>query len=254
MPDFLKPFFAALGFLTVVPVPGSWNGDEKSLARSLPWFSIVGLLIGLFAATADRLLCIVLPSFPATVVTVSLLIAASGGLHLDGLADTADGFFSSRPRERILEIMKDSRIGSMGVATVVILLLLKIAVLEPLPAGLRYGVVLLMPVAGRFAPVFMMVTMRYVRNDGLGTAFGDRRSPIYLVFSFLFLAAAGAIIGKLTGLAAVGATFAVVAVFSLWCRKKIGGYTGDTLGAAVELAEVIPSLVFLMALKWKGAL
>jgi adenosylcobinamide-GDP ribazoletransferase len=254
LPEFLKPFFAALGFLTIVPAPGGWRGDEKTLARSLPWFSLVGLLIGLFAATADRLLCISLPALPASVVTVSLLIAASGGLHLDGLADTADGFFSSRPRERILEIMKDSRIGSMGVAAVVALFLLKVAVLEPLTGDLRYKAILLMPIAGRFAPVFMMVTMKYVRNDGLGTAFGDRRSPVLLIFSFVFLAAAGAVIEKWTGLTATGAAVAVVAVFSLWCRKKIGGYTGDTLGAAVELAEAIPPLFFLVSLNLKGVL
>jgi hypothetical protein len=111
-------FFAALRFLTVLPVPGCWCGGEEALKRSVPFFAVVGLCIGGLAAGMDAAFIRILPPLPVAVLVVIFLMAASGGLHVDGLADTADGFFSSRSRERMLEIMQDSRTGPMGTAAV----------------------------------------------------------------------------------------------------------------------------------------
>ncbi len=117
-------------------VPGSWGTAEEDLAGSVPWFPVVGLLLGARGGRGWRGPCRwSAPPMVAAAVLVVVLLSFSGGLHLDGLADTADGFLSSRPRERILEIMKDSHIGAMGVIAIVCVLLLKFAALASLPAG-----------------------------------------------------------------------------------------------------------------------
>ncbi len=144
----MKPLLAAIRFLTIVPVPGVWGTAEQDLARSVPWFPAIGLLLGGAAAGLAWALSAAPPMLAAAVLVV-VLLSFSGCLHMDGLADTADGFLSSRPRERILEIMKDSHIGAMGVIAIVCLLLVKFAALAALPAGMLWPTVLLMPLAGR---------------------------------------------------------------------------------------------------------
>ena len=109
-----KPFFSALRFLTILPIPESWCGDEDDFYRSPDWYPVVGLGIGLGLAILDLFLCWLLPIQVASILLVLAMIMVSGALHLDGLADSADAFFSSRGREQMLEIMKDSRSGPMG--------------------------------------------------------------------------------------------------------------------------------------------
>jgi len=240
------PLFAGLAFLTILPVPRRWCGGSRDLERSSVWFPPIGLLIGLLIAGFDRGLDVLLPVLPASVLTVLALVAISGALHMDGLADTADGFLSSRPRERILEIMRDSRVGPMGVLAIVGILMLKVAAVASLAPDARFGTLLLMPLAGRVAPVLMMSTLSYVRENGLVTAFQRKRTFFPPLLALVSLAGAGFLALGLTGLAAAAVAVGVTALFALWCRAKIGGYTGDTLGAACELAEVVPALVVLM--------
>ncbi len=247
------PLCAALAFLTIVPVPRRWCGEGGDLERSVAWFPLVGLLLGLVIAGLDLAFSAALPPLPAGVLTVIAMEAISGALHLDGLADTADGFLSSRPRERILEIMKDSRVGPMGVAAIAGVLLLKVAAVASLAPAARFGTVLLMPLAGRVAPVLLMSTLRYVRENGILTVFQRRRVRSAPSLAVAFLSAAGWLAAGPVGLAAAAAAVALTALFALWCRAKIGGCTGDTLGAACELAEVVPALVVLIAAHHGGA-
>lgn len=240
----LKPLFAAIGFLTVAPVPMKWMEGEGVMERSVRWFIVVGIIIGGIVSTASVALFALFPVFPAAVMTATLLMAVSGALHIDGLADTADGFFSSRPRERILEIMKDSRTGAMGVAAIVVVFIFKVSLIVSLPDHARTGIVFIMPVAGRFAPVMIMATMKNVREGGLGTVFSRNANLASAAFSFAALAVCGWLCCGKTGVAAAVAVVIFLVVYSWWCGKKIGGYTGDTLGAAVELCELVPPFVF----------
>jgi adenosylcobinamide-GDP ribazoletransferase len=243
----IKSFFAALAFLTIVPVPDFLCGTEDDLSRSLPWFVVVGTIIGLVIALIDKVFCHFLPVLPASALTVLLLTAASGGLHMDGLADTADGFFSSRPRDRVLEIMRDSRIGAMGVIAIVAVMLVKFTLVTSLYGSTRYIAVFLMPVAGRFAPVFTTVTMKYVHGDaGLGTVFKSKASFLPLSISLLLFLGICFGIARYYGLIVALVTILYVAIFSIWCNRKIGGWTGDTLGASVEISETIPPIVLLL--------
>lgn len=246
MTGLFGPLFAGLAFLTVLPVPRRWCGESRDLERSVVWFPLIGLVIGGLIAGFDAVATALLPVWPASVLTVIAMVAISGALHLDGLADTADGFLSSRPRERILEIMRDSRVGPMGVLAIVGMLVLKVAAVAALAPAARFGTVLLLPLAGRTAPVLLMAALKYVRENGLGTAFQRRRDLRAPLLALASLAGAGFLAAGVAGLTAAAAVVGVIAVFALWCRAKIGGYTGDTLGAACELAEVVPALVVLM--------
>ena len=235
----MKSFFAALQFLTVIPLPRAWAGGEKNLEKSVRYFPLVGLLIGALVAAADFFLGILLPPLAATVITVLLLTAITGGLHLDGLADTADGFFSARPREKMLEIMRDSRIGTMGVTAVFFVLGLKVAALLPLPVPTRQVVIILMPLAGRSSLIYMMTVLSYARPEGgLAGIFVRRRSPWISLAALVFLMAAGWLLGRTPGLVVVLAAAVVTMAFVLYVFRKIGGFTGDTLGAVSEVTEV----------------
>lgn len=244
---YIRPFFAAVSFFTIVPVPGFLAGTPADISRSLPWFVVVGAIIGAGVSCIDSGLCLLLPVFPASAVTILILIGVSGGLHMDGLADTADGFFSSRPRERMLEIMRDSRIGAMGVIAIVAMILIKFLFLASLTGKLRPLAVFLMPLAGRFAPVFMIVMMRYVHGqNGIGTLFKQKASHVVLLISSVLFFCICFVAAGYHGFVIAAITVLFVLIFSFWCQRKIGGWTGDTLGASVELSEAIPLFVFLV--------
>ncbi|MCI5150681.1 MAG: adenosylcobinamide-GDP ribazoletransferase [Candidatus Electrothrix sp. MAN1_4] len=248
----LGSFVAALHFLSIIPFSGSFGTSEQELTRSVPFFPLVGLFFGCIALPMAWGLYMVLPPAVAAVLVVFLLLSFSGGLHLDGLADTADGFFSARPRERVLEIMRDSATGAMGVLALILLLALKIACLASMKQQLALAV-FLMPLAGRIAILLLMAVLPYARPEGgLGTLFQDsfatrqaqlRALAVMLVFSGMSWAAAGS-----QGLLAVFAVLFITGIFALFCRQKIGGITGDTLGAACELAEATVALVFVLKL------
>ena len=209
----------------------------------MPFFPVVGLLIGALAAAFVLGVSYILPALPGVVLIVIALAAVSGGLHLDGLSDTADGFFSARGRERVLEIMKDSHVGVMGVIAIVAVLSLKIAALASVPAPMLWRAVLLTPLAGRCSLPIMMALLPYARPEGgLGAAFCKRRSVLSAIWAVLVLGLAGYLLLHWAGLIAATVTVAVVLIFAAHCYRKIGGATGDTLGAACEISELVPAL------------
>lgn len=242
----IKPFLAAIQFLTVCPLPSALKTDERDIARSSAYFPVVGLAVGAAAAGLDGALTHVLPLPAASVLTVIFLLAVSGALHMDGLADTADGFFSARPRERILDIMRDSRTGPMGVMTIVCVLLLKVALLSCLPESTRWRVLLLTPFAGRLALLVQMALLSYARpQGGLASTFYAGRSRFHWAWVPAAVGA-GFAAGGWAGLWAMLAAFIFSLLFAGYVRRKIGGATGDTLGAACELTELTPALVCVM--------
>jgi adenosylcobinamide-GDP ribazoletransferase len=239
----MKGFLAALQFLTIVPVPARWAADEDSLKRSVPFFAVVGALIGVAAAAFAWAAGLFVPALPASVLTVIFLAAVSGCLHLDGLSDTADGFLGTRDRDRALAIMKDSSAGPMGVVAVVCALLLKVTSLGGIPTETAWRTVFLMPLAGRCALPLMIALLPYVRpGGGLGAVFCKGRPVFSAVLAAVILLVAGWFAAGLTGLCAGVATLVVTLLFAAYCYRKIGGATGDTFGAACEIAEIIPAL------------
>jgi adenosylcobinamide-GDP ribazoletransferase len=240
----MKPLFAALQFLTVIPVPASWGGGKDDLARSVWFFPLVGLFLGGLLAALDAGFSSLLPALPASAVVVLASILLTGGFHVDGLADTADGFMSSRPRERILEIMKDSRTGPMGVVAVVSVVVLKVALLSAVTGPLRGPAIVLMAAAGRSAMVMVLALLPYARPEGLASVFMKSRSLLLAGWGLAFLFGACWFLAGPEGLLAGLAAFAATILAGATSSSKIGGVTGDTLGATCEIVELLPLFTF----------
>jgi adenosylcobinamide-GDP ribazoletransferase len=238
----MKALLAAMRFLTVVPIPGTWGTAEADLGRSVPWFPVVGLMLGGVAAVAAWMLARAAPPMVAAVLVVLLLAGFSGCLHLDGLSDTADGLLSSRPRGQMLQIMHDSHAGAMGIIALVFALLAKFAALASLPAAMLAPVVLLMPLAGRSAMVVHMALLPYARESGLGSVFYRKSAGPAAVGAWGLLAATAWLVLGLPGLAIGAACLLVSVALAVYFRHKIGGATGDTFGAVCEIVETVPPL------------
>lgn len=234
----MKPFFAALQFLTVIPV--RCRLSERDYERAPIWFPAVGFLLGIIVALADNALAWGgLPLFSRSVLTVGLLVALSGGLHLDGLADSADGLLSARPRDRALEIMRDSRIGTMGVLALFFLLAIKVSSLTGLHGTQRQWALILAPIAGRSMILVAMGTLTYARKQGgVASIFIRRKSTVLVICGLAWMSAASiAFLGLWGGLLRLVAVSAVAFLLSIWFSIRLGGFTGDTLGATSEIAE-----------------
>jgi adenosylcobinamide-GDP ribazoletransferase len=238
----LTPLLIVIQFLTRIPVPMLEVPSQQGVARSLPWYPVVGLLIGGVLWLSSGLL----QSLPVAVEAMLLLgiwVMITGALHLDGLADSADAWIGGQgDRERTLAIMKDPYCGPAGVVVLVLLLLGKFVALEALLSSNDWSGLLLAPVIGRAVLPLLFLTTKYVRQQGLGKAF-DGMSSRACVLSI----AASAIFALL--LNGFWALCAVVMVFVLlrWLMiARIGGTTGDTAGALVEISELVVLIALLL--------
>jgi adenosylcobinamide-GDP ribazoletransferase len=224
------------------------------------------LIIGILLACAGSLLKLLFPATVSAVIVLACYIALTGGLHLDGLGDTADGLFSNRPRERVLEIMKDSRVGTNAVLVVVTVLLLNISILSSMGGRMAFAL-LLMPVAGRIGSVIGAGISRYAGiSNGPGRwcveCCNKREITIGLIIYFLIFFAAGALYSVFAGTGdrcarafsfiakGSGSFYAAYGLLALippitaallakFLGKKLNGVTGDILGAVCELNQVI---------------
>lgn len=238
----LKRFFAALTLLTIIPVPG-YKPIEEDIAHSKPFFPLVGLVIGMIAyVTAKGMICFAPPAIIAGVMVI-LLASASKGFHLDGLADTADGFFSSRSRERMMEIMRDSRIGVMGVFAIIAVLGLKAAGLFSLAAVDIPSAVLFAAIAGRCGMAFYNLISKYAREEGLGKITFRYKSPFCLIWILAFMFGTGYFLFASQGLIIAAAIVLFVIFWSFYTHKQINGATGDTLGACEEICEMLVPVI-----------
>ena len=233
-------FCTAMRFLTLIPI--SWRAEEdpQEFSKCLLFFAVVGMLIGGIGASGIFLLSKIFPQPVVIAVGLAYLAFISGCLHLDGLSDSADGLLSSRPKEDCLKIMKDSRAGAMGIVVVVLVLLTKYAALSAMPKETLLPAFFLMPLAGRCAIVLTMASLPYARKEGgLGLLFysDDSKKSAAIAFLFLFSFVVFLALGQL--LPILVGVLSVNFLFNRWCKAKLGGATGDTLGAVCELTEMI---------------
>jgi adenosylcobinamide-GDP ribazoletransferase len=235
----LGRLWAAIGFLTILPLPAFCRQTEDDLPRSVPLFPVMGIFIGGVVGGCTYLTSGLLPPVVAVVVYVILLAIVHGGLHVDGLADTGDGFFSHRKTERILEIMRDTHIGTYGSLTLVSVLALKVAGLASMPASMWVKALFLAPVAGRCSMVLMLVMLPSARSDGMGVLFKRGRSFWEVLWALSVLLVAAWLLLQWRGLVAAGAVLVLNVAFMLMCQCRIKGFTGDTLGALSELSEAL---------------
>jgi adenosylcobinamide-GDP ribazoletransferase len=238
----IKKFCAAMTFMTVLPLPSPTLSD-RDFGRLSWYFPLVGACLGVILGAAALGMSQIFPQLVTAAILTFLLPALSGALHLDGLADTADGFLSCRKRERTLEIMRDSHIGAMGVFAMICLMLIKFAVFASLPYWQLPFVAAAVPVAGRCALVFYLGISKYARKSGLAMMFYQYRTPGLALYGAVILFAASILLCGSIGIFASILVILFVIIWDIICNNKINGATGDTLGAACELAE----LVFLLA-------
>lgn len=245
----MKRLLLMIQFLTRLPVPFQLNVETEDFEKGIIYFPVVGMILGALIFGAANCLMPYLDTFTLAVLLVFLEVLLTGGLHLDGLADSFDGLFSYRDRDRMLEIMKDSRIGSNGVLVLIFSLLFKTALIQSL---LNMGLLmplLLMPVLSRFMSVFASRISKYARPNGMGNFFIGKVNNVQLLIGltfsgvWLFLFAPNF---WWVFLPMALTTFAFCKV----CEQKIGGMTGDTLGANTELQELL--LLFIMVICLKG--
>jgi adenosylcobinamide-GDP ribazoletransferase len=231
-----QPLLIALQFLTRLPVRLPGMPAAQQVGRSLLWYPLVGLLLG-GLLLALHLLLGATPALLQAAIMLAVWVGLSGGLHLDGLADTADAWIGGHgDRERTLEIMKDPRSGPIAVVLLVVVLLLKFAALAVLLEQGAWAGLLLAPWLGRALLPLLFLTTPYVRAGGLGGALAEhlprQRLPLLLAGHGLAM--------LLLGGSALVALAAAALVFWLLRRAlvaRLGGTTGDTAGALVELAE-----------------
>jgi adenosylcobinamide-GDP ribazoletransferase len=227
----------AIQFLTRLRLPGS-RLDAARLGRSLAFFPVAGLLLGLGLAGAAHLVDGRLAPLVAAALLVAGLAWATGGLHLDGLADVFDGLAAGHAdRERALRIMRDSRIGAHGAAALVLVLVAKVAAVAQIASRSAAWPLVLAPVVARFAAVPLVVGFPYARPEGLGRAFHEGGGRRELAIAAALTAAPLAWAAPASLLPAAGA-LAVSLALGAALRRRLGGLTGDVYGAAIELAEL----------------
>ena len=232
-------FFTALRFLTIIPLPSRWGAGAEEAGRSLRYFPLVGLLLGLILIGLDRLFGLALPLLLTDALLIIALVILTGALHLDGFIDTCDGaVLRSSPRER-LEVMADSRAGSFGVVGACCLLLLQYVALITVPENLRMTALLLMPVLSRWAMVYAVFAFPYAREIGMGRAFKQQANWQGLTIATVICLLVAVAVTGIKGMALMAALWLIILGVASYLRSRLGGLTGDSYGAVNELAEVL---------------
>lgn len=238
----LAKFLLAVQFLTRIPLPDQIGFSPERLAASPAYYPLVGLIVGGACAGVFWLAGLVFPDVIAVLLALGAGLLITGAFHEDGLADTFDGIGGGTTREKSLTIMKDSRIGTYGAAALIVVLFLKAAALSAMAGSIVIAALIAGHGLSRLSAVLVIVTSRYVRDEGTGKPVATgmtRAGPLLatltglgIVLVWLIYLAAPAIICGLIGLVVghIG--------MRLFFEPKLGGYTGDTLGAVQQASEI----------------
>jgi adenosylcobinamide-GDP ribazoletransferase len=243
-----KEFVAAVGFLSIVPWPGSaqlfrTSEAEPRLVIGGAYFSLVGALLAFLLSLLPLILGSYLPALVLAALVLVAQIVLTGGLHLDGLMDSCDGLFSRRDTERKLAIMRDSRVGSFGVLGAVCILIIKFACYASLSAHTLPLVLLTILPSARWAMLLAVYVFPSARPNGLGYAFRQVLTLPRLLCAAIIALAFALLCAHLVGLLLwVGATVTALLV-GAWITHEIGGLTGDSYGAIEEISETVAFLV-----------
>jgi len=238
-------FLVALKFLTIIPLPRWREVSPDEVGRSIGYFPVVGIIIGLILAGLSWLLGLILPSAIVNVLLIVYLVVISGALHLDGLVDTCDGIAGHTLEDR-WRIMHDSHAGSFGIIGVFCLLLAKYVSLNSVPEPWLIPTLVLMPVLSRWAMVYAIFAYPYARPSGLGKVFKQGVSwQSFAVATIITLAVtigvtwlANITYFYLVGVVLMFSIWAIVTVMAAYLKHKFSGLTGDTYGAINEVVEV----------------
>ena len=247
----LRLFLIALQFFTRLPIP-RWVGYQPAwLQQSSRYFPLVGTVVAAICGATYMVAGWLLPSPIAVLLAVAAGIYLTGAFHEDGFADMCDGFGGGLTRERVLEIMKDSRIGAYGAIGILCLLAIKAGALVSLPTAVVVAALFIAHPLSRLAAVSLIWLMDYARDEGKAKPMAQSMSTgefVVAAFCGLLPAIMCGLLGMLDWSALVLALLAAIA--SAWflgrkCQRRLQGYTGDCLGAVQQVAEVAVYLAIL---------
>lgn len=226
-------------FFTRIPIRINIDAAEEDFSRGIAYIPFVGFIVGLFNYGVYYLAHSFIGTNIAPVFWLISNIFITGAIHLDGLADTCDGIFSARDKERMLEIMKDSRIGTNGVVAIVLDLILRFSLLSSLSYNLAAPAIILGPVAAKSLMLMLMGISKYARpNGGMGGLFYSHMSIKRLIAGIASGISIILLLGSMKAVMALIGSLIIIIAFRKIVVDKIDGMTGDTLGAAGELAEI----------------
>ena len=258
----MQALILMIQFMTRYPIPVTVDFTAERFVQGMKWMPLVGLLAGLPAAAGFLLADWLLGREMAAIAAVILLIVVTGGLHLDGIADTADGLFCYRSRERMLEIMRDSTLGANGVIAIVLAILVKYILLHAIPGDGGVPALLIAPLLGRMALTWHSAVARYAREErgigdfvnqtGLAQASAATLLSLVLVTAILLLGGMQpSLVPLVVGILHLP-SIGLAVLFAAYLSWRLGGITGDTIGATIELAELLSFFVFFLV--WKFVL
>lgn len=236
----IELFFISLMFYTRIPVPGSVVYSSEKLNKATRYFPLVGMLVGGVGALVYFLIASLGLIPIAIVFSLVVMILITGGFHEDGLADSFDGFGGGYSKPEVLSIMKDSRIGTFGALSLILLLLLKFVLISELPVKNVPVIILLAHALSRLNPILLIYTSNYISIDDKGKAkdVGKRGSFLTLLIALIFALIPLVLIEWIFIPILLAVLLVILISFRWYVLRRIGGYTGDLLGALQQFSEV----------------
>lgn len=250
----LRLFFTALQFFTRLPIP-RWVGFEAEwLNHASRYFPLVGVVVAAIASATYALAAWLLPAPVAAVMATAATIYATGAFHEDGFADMCDGFGGGMTAQRVLEIMKDSRIGAYGAIGIVCMLALKCVTLALLPPGVAIAALFVAHPLSRLAATALIWRLDYARDEGKAKPLAQKMGHTEFAIATTCALLPAVVCGMAGWLSwsALAASLLAASAAAYWlaqkCVHRIGGYTGDCLGAVQQVSEVVIYLCLLASL------
>jgi len=246
-------FWIAWQFLTIISSPFRRGYGAEDLGKSIGFFPVVGLFLGLALFGLDLLLGLFLPSILINVLLVIVLVILTGALHLDGFIDTCDGFAIKSSTLDRLKVMSDSRVGGFGVVGGCCLVLAKFASLVALPQQLRSSALILMPILSRWGMVCAISLFPLAKKEGMGWGVKQKAGWKGMAVATVFSLIVALVLLKWWGAALMAMLSLILLGFAKYLCSRFGGLTGDTYGAINEFAEVVVLILMFLIGELGGA-
>ncbi len=242
----MNSFLIALQFITTVPIKKELKYSERDIAHSMIYYPVVGTILGLVLVLINIIGTQFLPNLVRDSLLLIFFVLITGGIHLDGLVDSFDGFFGGKNKKEILSIMRDSSIGVYGVLVVVLLLLFKFTLLRELPINRRNIILIIVPTISRWAMVLAVYLFPYARKEGFGKAHKLYLNKKHVLAATIWVLLLTLILFFWKGALVLGVSFLIIWLIGKFVTKKIEGLTGDNYGAINEIMEVVILLLMIL--------
>lgn len=242
-----KGFLILLSFFTRIPIGSFVKYDEEKFVKGLKIYCLVGLVIGAFLSLGYFIGDFLQIFYIKGLIITIFYIIITGGIHLDGTADTSDGLFSGRTGDKVFEIMSDSRIGAFGVISLILTIISQIILFS----HIDLYTLILVPIIGRASVVVACSNMNYAKKSaGMGTLFVESIKANELIFNIMItLIICGFMPNYIMQIMSTIITFFCVLIIGRWIKGKISGMTGDTCGFVAEMSQIIFMFVSLILSK-----